>query len=240
MLKESSTGLPTSRFREFVVPIILLVYGFSHLYHILHLRIRCAGGTFPRQCMEAIQGPMILMRAFGPYIIVIPIAIWVLKTGIHRRLNAIMLVVALGCGVISWPYAYRIVSSMSRDLPDANITLSAHNILVIDTACSLYAKKNNGEYPPALADLVQQGYLSAKSLVNPRRPEQKLGYVYIRPTGPLGTFKQGLSRIMVYEVYEEWGEGINVGFVDGKGWLMKDEEQFKKLLAQPRQTSPAE
>ena len=115
MTKECSTGQPNARFREFVVPIFLLVYGFSHLYHILHLRVRCAGGTFARECMEAIQASMILMRAFGPYIVLIPIAIWVLKTGIHRRLNAIMLVVALYCCVVSGPYAYRIVNFMIRN-----------------------------------------------------------------------------------------------------------------------------
>ena len=83
-----------------------------------------------------------------------------------------------------------------------------------------------------LADLVQQGYLSAKSLVNPNRPEEKVSYIYIRPTGLLGEFKQGLSRIMIYEVYEEWGEGINVGFVDGRIRVEGREEEFKKLLRQ--------
>lgn len=115
MMKEPSTGQPNLKFREFVVPLLLLAYSFSHLYHILHLRIRCTGGTFPRQCMEAIQGSMILMRAFGPYIVVIPVAIWVLKTGVHKRLNAVMLVIALCCCVISGPYAYRIVNFMIRN-----------------------------------------------------------------------------------------------------------------------------
>ena len=82
--------------------------------------------------------------------------------------------------------------------------------------------------------------LSAKSLVNPNRPEQKVGYVYIRPTELLGKSKQGLSRIMVYELYEKWREGISVCSVDDGIWFIKDEEQFKKLLAQARQTSPGE
>ena len=182
--------------------------------------------------METIQGSMILMRAFGPYIVLIPIAFWVLKTGIHRRLNAIMLVVALCCCGLSGPYAYRMVSFMTRERLDAKCAVSARNIREIDTACSLYSNNNSGEYPPTLADLVQQGYLSAKSLVNVNRPEQKVGYVYIRPSGLLGEFKQGLSRIMVYEVYDEWKDGINVGFVDGQIQFMQDEEQFKKLLRQ--------
>lgn len=102
-----------SRFREFVMPIFLIVYGFSHLYHIAHLRVRCPSGTFLRDFMETIQAPVIIMRDFGPFIGII-VAIWVLKTGVHRKINAIMLIITLCCCVISAPYAYRFVVFVTR------------------------------------------------------------------------------------------------------------------------------
>lgn len=105
---ESPTKQSSLRFRELIVPILLLVYGFSHLYHIGHLRVRCAGGTFLRNFMETIQGLMVLMRTLGPYIVLLPIAIWVMKTGFYRKLNATMLAIVLCCCVISVPYAYRL------------------------------------------------------------------------------------------------------------------------------------
>ena len=39
--------------------------------------------------METIQAPIIIMRDFGPFIGII-VAIWVLKTGVHRKINVIM------------------------------------------------------------------------------------------------------------------------------------------------------
>ena len=45
---------------------------------------------------------------------------------------------------------------------EANRSVSLTRIRGIDTACYLYAQQNNGEYPPTLEVLVEQGLLPAK------------------------------------------------------------------------------
>lgn len=94
------------------MPFFLIMYAFSHLYHVAHLRVRCPSGTFLRDLMETIQAPVIMIRAFGPFIGMI-IAIWVLMTGIHRRVNAITLAATLCCCVISAPHFYRLITFLT-------------------------------------------------------------------------------------------------------------------------------
>ena len=115
----------------------------------------------------------------------------------------------------------------------ANRSVSRTRIKGIDTACYLYAKKNDGQWPDSLEVLVEQDYLAAKSLVNPNRPELKVGYVYIKPTKPFGKLPD--QTMVIYEVYEEWGEGIqtSAGFI-------KDEAEFKKLLAEAEKYAATE
>ena len=111
---------------------------------------------------------------------------------------------------------------------EANRAVSASRIMGIDTACYLYTNANNGEWPENLEVLVEQGLLAAESLVNPSRPHLKPGYVYIRPARPSDEWPPVL---MVYEAYDEWGEGIQTS-----GWgFMKDEAEFMEVLAQAHQ-----
>ena len=107
---------------------------------------------------------------------------------------------------------------------EANRSVSSTRIKGIDTACYLYATSNRGEYPATLEALVQEGYYPAKLLVNPSRPELKVGYVYIKPIGLTA------HELILYEAFDEWEQGIltNLGFIT-------DEELFKKILAETQQ-----
>jgi hypothetical protein len=95
--------------REFITPFLLVIYGFSHLYHLAHLRVRCPTGILLRDLMETIQGPLVTIRAFGPFVATI-IAVWVLITGPHKKINALMLAITLCCWIISAPYLYRFIT----------------------------------------------------------------------------------------------------------------------------------
>jgi hypothetical protein len=59
--------------------------------------------------METIQAPLIMMRDFGPFIAMI-VAIWVLVTGLHKKINALFLAITLCCCIISAPYLYRFIT----------------------------------------------------------------------------------------------------------------------------------
>jgi prepilin-type processing-associated H-X9-DG protein len=41
------------------------------------------------------------------------------------------------------------------------------------------------------------------------------------------------DSVVIYEHYEQWGDGINVGFGDGHVEFMKDEAEFLKRLNPP-------
>ena len=125
-----------------------------------------------------------------------------------------------------------LVPAVQRARLEANRSVSRARIKGIDTACYLYGQKNNGQWPDSLEVLVEQDYLPAELLVNPNRPELKVGYVYIKPARPADE----LPNIMLfYEAYEEWGEGIqtSAGFIT-------DEAEFKKLLAEAEKYAATE
>ena len=95
----------------------------------------------------------------------------------------------------------------------------------ISTACYLYADAHNGEWPESLDVLAEEGVLKKESLINPSRPELKVGYIYIKPEK---LADEWLGGLFVYEAYEEWGDGINtnIGFIS-------NESELKQLLIEP-------
>ena len=101
---------------------------------------------------------------------------------------------------------------------------SAANMDQISKICLAYVEENEGEWPNSLYDLVNYG-LDKETLVNPRQSERKNGYVYLKPEGRLSP-----SDIILYEAYDSWGSGINVGFADGHIEFIKEESDFRKRL----------
>ena len=101
---------------------------------------------------------------------------------------------------------------------------SADNIRRILEICFDYVEENGGDWPNSLYDLVNYG-LDKEVLVNPRQPERDNGYVYLEPEGRLSP-----SDIILYEAYDGWGDGINVGFADGHFEFIKEESDFSKRL----------
>ena len=119
-----------------------------------------------------------------------------------------------------------LVPAYQRARLEANRSISRTRIKGIDTACYMYGQQNNGQWPDSLEVLVEQDYLQAIALVNPNRPELKVGYV-VRPTKPKPAKELPNGIPVIYEAYEEWGEGIQTS-----AGFMKDEAEFKKLLAE--------
>jgi outer membrane lipoprotein-sorting protein len=101
---------------------------------------------------------------------------------------------------------------------------SAGNMHQILKICLDYVEENGSEWPNSLYDLVNYG-LDKDTLLNPRQPERENGYVYLKPEGRLSP-----SDIILYEAYDGWGDGINVGFTDGHIEFIKEESDFSKRL----------
>lgn len=108
-------------------------------------------------------------------------------------------------------------------------TVSAVNMRGIMTALYQCGEKHNKQWPESLDVLVKENYVQPKSLVNPTRPPGKTGYIYVRPSEELG--KQP-ERLVLYEAFDKWDEGVYVSFGDAHVEWVADEARFKKLLAE--------
>lgn len=91
-------------------------------------------------------------------------------------------------------------------------------------ACRVYVQEHNGQWPEQLQDLLRYG-LASDALVNPRQPGLAIGYVYVKPDGPASP-----EQVVLYERYDVWGDGINVGCANGHIEFVKNENALKDRL----------
>lgn len=85
----------------------------------------------------------------------------------------------------------------------------------IGMAFQIYLSEHEGAVPDRLEDL--QPYLKEGGLRNPRRPEEPVGFVYVKPTLPLNG-----GAVLAYERFAEqsasvWVLGVD-GHVEVQGW----------------------
>ena len=127
-------------------------------------------------------------------------------------------------------YSRRFVDGPAeRSLKLRERSQTASSMMQILKTCLVYAQDHDGQWPNSLQDLTKYG-LVKDTFINPRQPEREIGYVYLKPSTPLPP-----SRIVLYEAYDSWGDGINVGFVDGHVEFIKEESHFKNQLEKPSQ-----
>ena len=107
---------------------------------------------------------------------------------------------------------------------------SATNIKKMLLASIMNAEKNNGQWPESLESLLGKG-IESELLVNPARPDVPNGYIYIKPVRPENPQYGPEKKIVIYEAYEVWGNGIYAGFLDGHVEFIKDEADFLKRLS---------
>jgi len=133
----------------------------------------------------------------------------------------------------------RILSLFADSVQSARMaalqTRSMYNERQICLALTLYVNDHDGALPKDLrADL--KPYLShdpgglRKVFTNPRQPARKEGYVYIRPLNNLKDLKDASETPILYEAFDQWNNGIDVAFADGHVELIRDRNEFNRLL----------
>ena len=90
--------------------------------------------------------------------------------------------------------------------------------------CLAYVQEHNGQWPDQLQDLARYG-LTDDALVHPGQRDLKVGYVYRRPSATASP-----QQVVLYEAYDLWSEGVNVGCADGHVEFIKDESALKERL----------
>jgi len=111
-----------------------------------------------------------------------------------------------------------------------NRVKSAVNVDRILKACRKYVAENKGQWPDSLKELTKYG-IEEETFINPQRPEREVGYIYLKPPA-----SPSEGRIVLYEAYDEWKEGINVGYAGCRVQFVRDESDFEKQLRESSQS----
>jgi prepilin-type processing-associated H-X9-DG protein len=106
---------------------------------------------------------------------------------------------------------------------------SAENVKQILLGVVMYANNHKGEFPPDLATTVKDQDMSPGVLIDPLDPEQKLGFIYVRPST---SWRDGMNDVPI--LYEQFAGGNNVGFADGHVEWYATRQQVEDLFKQPR------
>jgi outer membrane lipoprotein-sorting protein len=123
------------------------------------------------------------------------------------------------------PAGYTPVDTLAQSPSKLELRLrTAVRMNEIMRACRAYMQDHQGQWPDRLVDLASYG-LAGDALVNPRRPELDVGYVYSKPSATASP-----QQIVLYEAYESWGDGVNVGCVNGHIEFIEDESVLKDRL----------
>ena len=126
-------------------------------------------------------------------------------------------------------YTHRVVDGPhERSIKLTKRMKSASNMKQILLACIMYAQDNKDQWPDSLQDLTPRR-LAGDTLINPGQPERENGYIYIKPSTPISP-----QQVVLYEAHDSWGDGINVGFVDGHVEFIEKESMFKNRLEDER------
>ena len=110
------------------------------------------------------------------------------------------------------------------DYDPVNQLKSAVNMDRIVKACRKYVNEHDGQWPDSLEELSIYG-LDKDVFTNPRQPARKVGYVYLKPPS-----SPPESSIVLYEAYDVWDSGINVGLANYRIEFIKEEADFKNRL----------
>lgn len=103
---------------------------------------------------------------------------------------------------------------------------SAVNMDRIIKACRKYVDEHDGQWPDSLQELTTYG-LDKDVFTNPGQPVREVGYVYLKPPA-----SPSESRIVLYEAYNVWDGGINVGLANYHIEFIKEESDFKNRLGE--------
>jgi prepilin-type processing-associated H-X9-DG protein len=117
----------------------------------------------------------------------------------------------------------------------ARKSFSANNVGQFGRALHIYWGTKN-QWPDDLRQMMevsmQRPYDESDDvLVNPQRPKMRPAYVYRKPGVPISKVSNPGAMIFLYERYDEWGDGINVGFLDGHVTFIRDQAEFEQMLA---------
>jgi hypothetical protein len=98
-------------------------------------------------------------------------------------------------------------------------------------AAIMSANGNHEQFPPDLATILNEQEITADAFIDPLHPQEKVGYVYIRPSD--GYRDADKAAIL----FQSWQEGRLVGFADAHVEWMSNRQEVEKIMESARQRS---
>jgi len=157
---------------------------------------------------------------------------------------ALGLLLAGGAGTILYrslvPGSERVVVLNPPQPPDESIAnpddpaqqriKTMHSIRDIIVRCYGFADSHNGAWPTSLDQLSKLPGAASQTSTSPTLAQQTPSYVYLPPKDP-AKLKDPGQQIVLYGRFDNWDDGICVGYADGHAQFIQDEGQFHKQLA---------
>jgi hypothetical protein len=105
-----------------------------------------------------------------------------------------------------------------------------HNLVYGALLCG---SQTDQQWPTDISQIAP--HIHAGTLHNPDRPEYEIGFVYIRPSGPVLWATPDNRRLMFYERFEAWPGSVRASFTDGSVERIDDQSEFERLVAEARE-----
>ena len=104
----------------------------------------------------------------------------------------------------------------------------------------MYLSDHKGDIPVDMESI--KSYLGTKEtsdavfarlMINPQSPNQKPGYIYVKPNvDKIAKIEMPSTRLVIYENFDKWPGKIAVGFADGHVENVVDKARFDKLVVE--------
>lgn len=148
------------------------------------------------------------------------------------QVNGSQLVLSLNDEQMSMMASVHIIPAMQRARAVAMRTASISNMRQLVIGGVMYANDHKNEWPDDLKDFQKYVGNMPQIFVNPSKPADKAGYVYVKPTAQ--GMKTPSTTIVLHEQYVDGDTGLYAGFADGHvEWLTVEDFQRRLKAAKP-------
>jgi hypothetical protein len=111
----------------------------------------------------------------------------------------------------------------------AQAAVAMSNMKQILLGCIMYADEHQAKWPEKLEEIEKYVNGAQQIVVNPRQPEEKIGFVYIKPAED--ALKQPASTLVMHERLSVKGGRLIAGYADGHVQLLTPDELRSQLKA---------
>jgi hypothetical protein len=115
--------------------------------------------------------------------------------------------------------------------PAGTVETRLHNLVYGAILCG---SRSDQCWPAEIARIAP--HIHQGTLHNPDHPEYEIGFVYIRPAGPVAWGTAENRKLIFHERFEQWPGSLRVSYTDGTVERIEERERFERLAAEARRS----